>query len=101
VTAVLLQAEGLLGASLGEGAAVPGSMQGCAGMKAKVRQGRVEEGETSANELVRREIQSFLRALDSYPERFSTNPGISFEQHRSSLVEATESAPRGRRLNGR
>jgi hypothetical protein len=37
------------------------------------------------NEQVRREIQSFLRALDSYPKRFSKDPDITFEEHCSSL----------------
>lgn len=55
----------------------------------------------SANEQVRIEIQSFLLALDSYPERFAQSPGISFEEHRSSLVEAAAPAPRRRVFNSR
>ena len=39
----------------------------------------------SRDEQVRSEIQSFLQALDSYPDRFSREPKISFEQHRRSL----------------
>ena len=50
----------------------------------------------SANEQVRIEIQSFLLALDSYPERFAQSPGISFEEHRSSLVEAAAPSLRRR-----
>ena len=53
----------------------------------------------SANEQVRIEIQSFLLALDSYPERFAQSPGISFEEHRSSLVEAAVPSPRRRPSN--
>ena len=34
---------------------------------------------------VRSEIQTFLQALDSYPERFSREPKISFEEHRLSI----------------
>ena len=55
----------------------------------------------SANEQVLIEMQSFLRALDSYPERFATNPAISFEEHCSSLVEAATPAPRRRVVNSR
>jgi len=49
----------------------------------------------SGNEQVRREIQSFLRALHSYPERFSKDPGITFEEYCSSLV-ALQTDPRRR-----
>jgi hypothetical protein len=38
------------------------------------------------NEEARVEMQSFLEALDSYPECFARNPGVSFEQHCSSLM---------------
>jgi hypothetical protein len=40
----------------------------------------------SCNELVRMEMESFLQALESYPECFAANPQITFEEHRSSLV---------------
>lgn len=56
---------------------------------------------TTANEQVRREIQSFLRALDSYPDRAAKTPGISFEEHLGSFVRASEPAPRRRMLNAR
>jgi hypothetical protein len=39
-------------------------------------------------ERVQEEIQSFLRALDSYPARVAAEPGISFHQHLSSLFAA-------------
>jgi hypothetical protein len=48
----------------------------------------MEEKEPSGNEQVRREIQSFLQALNSYPDRFARNPRISFEEHCSGLVQA-------------
>ncbi len=48
----------------------------------------MEEKEPSGNEQVRREIQSFLQALHSYPDRFARNPRLSFEEHRSGLVQA-------------
>jgi hypothetical protein len=35
-----------------------------------------------------REIDSFLRALDSYPDRFAREPCLSFQQHFSSIVSA-------------
>jgi len=35
---------------------------------------------------VQREIENFLRALNSYPDRFALNPGISFEQHLFSIA---------------
>jgi hypothetical protein len=47
----------------------------------------------SGDELVRVEMESFLQALESYPERFASNPHITFEQHRSSLVSPALPAP--------
>lgn len=46
------------------------------------------------NKQVRREIQRFLQALDSYPDRFARNPGITFEQHLWSLVSARQTPTR-------
>jgi hypothetical protein len=40
----------------------------------------------SGNEEACLEMQSFLEALHSYPERFARNPGVSFEQHHSGLM---------------
>ena len=34
---------------------------------------------------VRREIDTFLRALNSYPERFAREQDLSFEQHLFSI----------------
>jgi hypothetical protein len=34
------------------------------------------------------EIDSFLRALRSYPDRFARDPYLSFQQHLSSIVTA-------------
>lgn len=42
------------------------------------------------NETVRAEMQAFLAALTSYPDRFAANPLISFEQHRISLMMPAE-----------
>lgn len=38
---------------------------------------------------VQQEIDSFLRALSSYPDRFAHKPHLSFQQHLSSIVSAT------------
>jgi hypothetical protein len=35
-----------------------------------------------------REIDSFLRAVSSYPDRFAREPYLSFQQHLSSIVAA-------------
>ena len=40
---------------------------------------------------VQREIDSFLQALSSYPDRFAREPYLSFQQHLSSIV--TEAHP--------
>ena len=44
---------------------------------------------------VRREIDSFLRALSSYPDRFAHDPYLSFEQHLFSIVSANRPATAG------
>lgn len=58
-------------------------------MKGTVSRVQTIEGEMSADEQVRTEIQSFLRALDSYPDRFARDPEVTFEEHRNSLVQTT------------
>jgi hypothetical protein len=35
----------------------------------------------SGNEQVRKEMQAFLEAIQSYPARFAANPGLTFEEH--------------------
>jgi hypothetical protein len=65
-------------------------------MKFKRRQFRAEDVKVSGDEQVRREIQSFLRALHSYPERFAKEPDVTFEEHRSSLQMLIQNAPRRR-----
>lgn len=35
---------------------------------------------------VQQEIDSFLRAINSYPDRFAREPYLSFQQHLSSIV---------------
>jgi hypothetical protein len=42
---------------------------------------------------MRREIDRFLRAVSSYPDRFAREPHLSFQQHFSSIVIADPSIP--------
>lgn len=55
-------------------------------MKAKMHQALVGDSQLSGNEQVRMEIQTYLHALDSYPERFARNPSLTFEEYCSSLI---------------
>ena len=57
-------------------------------MKTK-RQDATRSGvaETREHE-AQREIDSFLRAVSSYPDRFAQEPYLSFQQHLSSIVTA-------------
>ena len=56
-------------------------------MKAKRSQLRVDHETRFDNERVRKEIQSFLQALDSYPRRFARDPSVTFEEHRCALIQ--------------
>jgi hypothetical protein len=47
----------------------------------------------SANDDARREIDDFLRALESYPLGFAAEPGISFDDYRSQLRMLTRAGP--------
>lgn len=69
---------------------------GWAEMKSKMHEAVLGEDEMSGNEQVRVEIQTFLQALNSYPDRFARNPDITFEEHCSSLspVAKTDSTRR-------
>lgn len=46
---------------------------------------------------VQREIETFLRALSSYPDRFARNPYLSFEQHFFSIAGTSQSIEPRRR----
>ena len=50
--------------------------------------------QVSGNEQVRSEMQTFLQALHSYPERFAPDPEISFEEYWVSLAQTAKSTPR-------
>jgi len=69
---------------------------GVSKMKAKTRQVRVAVRRLSGNEQVRREIQSFLYAVKSYPGRFARDPRVTFAEHHSGLVRAASTASRRR-----
>lgn len=44
---------------------------------------------------VRREIDNFLLALNSYPERFANDPCLSFEEYLYSIMAAEQDANGG------
>jgi hypothetical protein len=43
------------------------------------------ESDPHCNEQASEDIQKFLRAVASYPERVAKEPGVSFRQHLASL----------------
>ncbi len=51
------------------------------------------ESEPPRNEEAVEEIQKFLRALDSYPERVAKEPKVSFRRHLSGLFKASRKKP--------
>jgi hypothetical protein len=57
-------------------------------MKSKMHHVSVGENRLSGNDQVRIEIETFLQALNSYPEYFSKDPETTFEKYCSSLVPA-------------
>jgi len=70
-------------------------------MNSKMGRVRAEESRAggnhvSGNEQVRREIQRFMQALRSYPERFARNPRLTFEEYCSGLVQTAKAEPRRR-----
>ena len=65
-------------------------------MKAKMQPVSVGDNQLSGNEQVRIEMQIFLHALNSYPERFARNPRISFEEYCGGLVQSAKTEPRPR-----
>ena len=64
-------------------------------MKAKKHHVTLSCGSDAVREHeVNQEIDSFLRAVRSYPERFAREPYLSFQQHLSSIVTAAHSRSR-------
>jgi hypothetical protein len=51
------------------------------------------ESDPLRNEQAVEEIQKFLRALDSYPERVAKEPNVSFRRHLSGLFKASRKKP--------
>jgi hypothetical protein len=50
----------------------------------------VGESQVWNNEQVLEEMQDFLRALESYPDRFASDVTITFEQHLQDLIPAAK-----------
>jgi hypothetical protein len=65
-------------------------------MKARMRHVQPRESFYSCNQEVRVEIQRYLQALASYPDRFARDPDISFRKHLYSLVTGRQTSPRRR-----
>ena len=53
--------------------------------------------ETIRRRAVELEIENYLQALSSYPERFAQDPCVSFEQHFYSMTTAGHTARRNSR----
>jgi len=64
-------------------------------MKTKKSRQRLRAPANSQQPNVHQEIDNFLRALRSYPDRFAREPDLSFQQHLSSIV-----APDHQQSNG-
>jgi hypothetical protein len=52
------------------------------------------DGRLARNEQVRRELEGFYLALNSYPARFAQDPNLTFEKHCRSVM-ANNTRPRG------
>ena len=50
---------------------------------------------TSVDEQAQLEIRVFLEAINSYAARFASDPEITFEQHRESLMAMASAPPMG------
>ena len=63
-------------------------------MKSKM-QNHVQPRESvpQRTEQVSEEIEKFLYAVDSYPDRVAKEPGLSFRRHLSSLFETQDDKP--------
>jgi hypothetical protein len=72
------------------------SAQGYAEMKVRVPLLKTSDNSRSGNERVWVEIYGFLKALDSYPDRFAQDPGVTFDEHRRSVMALSHARPRRR-----
>jgi hypothetical protein len=50
-------------------------------MNTKSQGGTVSTPRDGEDQTAYNEVESFLRALESYPERFANDPKLSFEQY--------------------
>jgi hypothetical protein len=63
-------------------------------MKRKTRRSAAQsESLSQRNEQVRREIQNFLEAVNSYPERVAREPQATFQQHLCSFFRNSTEEP--------
>jgi len=67
----------------------------------KRRPALVEPSDAARNREVRQEIDAFLQALSSYPDRFAREPYLSFEQHLFSITAESNSAAERRKAQSR
>ena len=51
----------------------------------RMRPLRSHSNESAWRRQVQREIRAYLRAVNSYPDRFAAEPHVSFEQHLSTV----------------
>lgn len=58
----------------------------CREMKRRMIHGQPRDAMYVCSERAQIEIQSFLIALDSYPQSFQQDPTISFQQHLGRIV---------------
>lgn len=63
-------------------------------MKSRMRHVQPRESFYTRDERVRFEIQRYLQALASYPDRFAQDPDISFKKHLYSVVAAGQAPGR-------
>jgi hypothetical protein len=58
---------------------------------------RLNAAEAIRRQEVQQEIENYLLALSSYPERFANDPYVSFEQHLYSMMAAGHTLRNGGR----
>jgi hypothetical protein len=56
-------------------------------MTTKSQDGKVSTPRDGEDQTARNELESYLRALQSYPERFANDPKLSFEQYFVRVAE--------------
>ena len=65
----------------------------------KYRRESLSAAETIRRREVQQEIDNYLLALSSYPDRFADDPYVSFEQHLYSMMAAGQTSRSGERRN--